>query len=376
MRWFALIAALAVACGIAVPQNKKSVRDLHRKLGRIQNRKEAIRAQIKTAKKKAVVVKGDIVWVDGQLIDVTRRLRESANRLAESLKEQKRIASELQIVQSRLDDRRRLAARRLRVMYMQPPDVSVVALLKSRDIGELASRKSVMERIARTDKRLFNEVAELKRAVQMRKKRQDELVREIAEIRKRQAGYTVYLRDAREQKGQLLENLNSQVDALRREYDELDRSSSSLTAEIRAYQARMRTSHREVVPFRGGFIRPVSGRITSGFGSRFHPILKERRMHTGLDFGMPYGSSIKAAGSGVVMSAGYRRGYGNTVVIDHGNGVSTLYGHCSAVFVSAGQKVSAGTRIAAVGSTGLSTGPHLHFEVRINGTPVDPRSRL
>lgn len=99
-------------------------------------------------------------------------------------------------------------------------------------------------------------------------------------------------------------------------------------------------------------------------------------MHTGQDIAAPSGTAIKAAGSGKVITAAYLNGYGNTVVIDHGGGVSTLYGHCSRLFVSVGQTVSQGQKIAAVGSTGYSTGPHLHFEVRINGKPVNPLGRI
>jgi murein DD-endopeptidase MepM/ murein hydrolase activator NlpD len=96
-------------------------------------------------------------------------------------------------------------------------------------------------------------------------------------------------------------------------------------------------------------------------------------MHTGIDIGAGYGAPIHAAGGGEVIFSGYRNGYGNCVVIDHGGGVATLYGHCSSLNVSAGQVVRQGQLIAHVGSTGLATGPHLHFEVRHNGTPVNPQ---
>jgi murein DD-endopeptidase MepM/ murein hydrolase activator NlpD len=128
----------------------------------------------------------------------------------------------------------------------------------------------------------------------------------------------------------------------------------------------------EIPTWNGDFMRPSDGRRTSGFGYRMHPILGRRRMHTGVDFGASYGSAIRAAASGVVILAQYNHGYGNCIIIDHGNNTTTLYGHASALLVSEGQTVQAGQVIARVGSTGLSTGPHLHFEVRRNGVPVSP----
>jgi murein DD-endopeptidase MepM/ murein hydrolase activator NlpD len=122
--------------------------------------------------------------------------------------------------------------------------------------------------------------------------------------------------------------------------------------------------------------RPVPGEITSGFGPRYHPVLGYGRMHTGLDFRAPYGSEIHAAAGGRVVWSGARGGYGNAVVIDHGNQYATLYGHASQLFVDVGEQVATGDTIAAAGSTGLATGPHLHFEVRILGNPVDPAQYL
>ena len=120
-------------------------------------------------------------------------------------------------------------------------------------------------------------------------------------------------------------------------------------------------------------VKPVSGTITSRFGSR-ESIRSSG--HTGLDIAAPYGTAIKAAAGGTVTFAGYSGGYGNLVKISHGNGIVTYYGHCSKIYVSEGQKVSAGDKIAAVGSTGNSTGNHLHFEVVKNGVELDPQNYL
>ena len=121
-----------------------------------------------------------------------------------------------------------------------------------------------------------------------------------------------------------------------------------------------------------GLMAPVAGRITSGFGMRFHPILHYTRFHAGLDFGAAWGSPIVAAADGTVVAAGYGGGYGRQVQIAHGGGILTLYGHMSAIAATPGEPVRQGQVIGYVGSSGLSTGPHLHFEVKVNGQPVDP----
>ena len=135
----------------------------------------------------------------------------------------------------------------------------------------------------------------------------------------------------------------------------------------------------EPVPSGGGGAMgwPASGPITSPFGYRADPYGSGASdFHPGIDIGAPYGSTITAAADGTVIFAGWYGGYGNAVIIDHGGGVSSLYGHCSQLLVSEHQSVQRGQAIAAVGSTGHSTGPHVHFEVRVNGSPVDPLSRL
>jgi len=122
----------------------------------------------------------------------------------------------------------------------------------------------------------------------------------------------------------------------------------------------------------GSFIRPVPGRITSSYGYRIHPIYGTRKLHAGVDMTASSGTPIKAADSGRIILASWYGGYGNAVIIDHGDGLATLYAHQSSLAVSYGDRVSAGEVIGYVGNTGLSTGAHLHFEVRVNGSPVDP----
>jgi murein DD-endopeptidase MepM/ murein hydrolase activator NlpD len=129
-----------------------------------------------------------------------------------------------------------------------------------------------------------------------------------------------------------------------------------------------------------GFSYPISGPITSPFGWRTHPIFKSRIFHSGIDIAGPNGGAIKASNDGRVIYAGWYGGYGKVVILDHGviNGkpITTLYGHMSAINVSSGQTVRKGQTVGREGSTGYSTGPHCHFEVRVNGKPVNPLSYI
>jgi murein DD-endopeptidase MepM/ murein hydrolase activator NlpD len=145
-------------------------------------------------------------------------------------------------------------------------------------------------------------------------------------------------------------------------------------AQYNAVQAQIAAmvSRGNPTPGNHRFIWPVNGPVTSGFGPRSHPIYGGTRMHTGVDIAASQGTPIKAAGDGVVKMAGWNGGYGNWTLVDHGGGLATGYGHQSRIAVSVGQHVSTGQVIGYVGSTGASTGPHLHWEVRVNGNPVDP----
>ncbi len=374
---------LAVICVLllALPSSSqtskpKSVAKLKQHLSKVQSKKSALKQQIKSKQRKAKAVMGDIQQVDSKLTTLEDQLGTTTERLGAGRKEQAKIKSDLIKATAQLALRQAQVRSRLRSMYMQGDSNSAAALIKARDLGDLATRRAILERIAEYDKRLFEEVRVLQATVASKKQRQDTLVQEIVELKQQQQSQQVGLKDARQQKKQYLVELHHQANEIRQQLDELDRESASLAAQIRAYQASRRGTSSEVKPHKGGLLRPVSGPITSGFGSRFHPILKERRMHTGIDIGARTGTPIHAAADGVVISATYMRGYGNAVVIDHGGGLSTLYGHCSRLFVSAGQRIKQGQVIAAVGMTGLATGPHLHFETRINGTPVNPLSRL
>lgn len=169
------------------------------------------------------------------------------------------------------------------------------------------------------------------------------------------------------------------LEALIRERQRLEeqRRAAEALARRRAALLAGRAAPVETAPGAPGTVSwPVSGPITSPFGMREDPFGHGWKMHTGIDIGAPMGATVTAAAGGRIIYAGWEGGYGNAVIIDHGGQESTLYGHLSQIFVANGQDVQRGQAIGAIGCTGACTGPHLHFEVRINGVPVDPTTRL
>lgn len=355
----------------------KKVQTLTKNLNSVKEKKKAIQSQLRQTKRQAKEVVTDIARADERLGSLEDRVADTESRLAKGRVEQERLTGELKVVNSKLGAKKVEMRKRLRMEYLRPSGSVLTAIVKSESLGELASRRALHEMVARKDRELFDEVKDLCLEAEQKKRRQDMLVREIAGLVERQKSEQAELKVAKKQKEGYLVELREQQSELQDQYDELEQESRSIESQIRAYQAARQNSGQAVTAFRGSLMMPVSGgRVGSGFGMRFHPILKRSRMHTGVDIGASSGTPIKAAGPGVVISANYRGGYGNCVMIDHGGGLSTLYGHCSKLYVRAGQAVKRGQVIAAVGSTGLSTGPHLHFETRINGRPVNPTGRL
>jgi len=167
---------------------------------------------------------------------------------------------------------------------------------------------------------------------------------------------------------ELLAEVQDRKSDFLRELGLLQAESSAIGEMLRSAQAGQRLAPRKKKTFK----LPVNAPMSSRFGPRVHPIYGDTRVHTGVDFGAGAGTPIRAGRDGLVLWAGPRGGYGNLVVLDHGNGLATLYAHQSSIDVTIGQRVKTGAVVGRVGSTGFSTGPHLHFETRELGTPVDP----
>ncbi len=363
------------------PRVTKNKSQLQGELSALRNRKAELRKELQSTKRETKEVLGDIYVVDARLERLEDQVRETNAGLRQSRREQVKLGSQLDEASKRVTVVKTQVAKRMRHMYVNQGESVVSALIGVRSVGDIASRKVLVQAIAKKDRQLFDEYRRLRETIDDRKSRQDKLVVKIDRLRRRQVDQQATLEVTREQKAETLSDLRTKQQRIQNLIAQFDQDERSVASQIRAMSAARRRRPRmpgqpPVVAFSGLFARPSNGRISSGYGMRFHPILRRNRVHAGIDFAAGSGSPIMAAASGEVIVAQYSRSYGNMLVIDHGGGISTLYAHASRLYVSAGQTVSRGQVIAAVGSTGLSSGPHLHWEVRVNGSPVNPGSRM
>ncbi|MBP3232086.1 MAG: peptidoglycan DD-metalloendopeptidase family protein [Anaerovibrio sp.] len=265
-------------------------------------------------------------------------------------------------------------SKRVRDIYINGQISYIDVLFGAKDFSDFLTRMDILKRIIKHDYDLIMKVKADRQVVMdtraklERDKADVEVL--VANAEEKQA---VMLEKKREQQA-LLDKAQYDKEVSEQAYEEIMAASQEITNMIRRSQ--MISSGYASVTGSGAMIWPLDGPITSEFGWRTHPIFGTQRYHSGLDIGGDYGLPIVAAASGTVIHSGWISGYGYTVIIDHGGGITTLYGHNSSLSVDVGDVVSQGQTIALCGSTGNSTGPHCHFEVRENGEPVSPYGYL
>lgn len=331
---------------------------LQQERDRLQNLEKAAQNQLGGIQTNIQSTQAKIQVNEGQLAIANQRL--------------KVLQAELALAERTYQDRQFATVARLQYLQRQTSSQGWAVLLQSQDLNDFLDRRRQLRLVYEADQHIL---AELKTEADDINRRKDNVERQKNEIallmQELQAQKAEYEAQAQTQQT-LIGRLQQDSRALEAAESQLDEDSRNLTILI---QQRLGNSG-VAVRGTGQFSYPSNGSFTSGFGWRVHPILGYRRFHSGLDFGAPHGSPIRAADTGRVIFAGWYGGYGRAVIIDHGNGLTTLYAHASSLSVSEGEAVQRGQTIAAVGSTGLSTGPHLHFEVRQNGEPVNPANYL
>lgn len=381
-RFLALaIVSLALVSSDAIAQSKsattKNPKSLSRKLNQVKSQKSRVAAELRATTQKARVVTTDLRTLEARLESLGEQVEETRANLHSNRAEQVKLAENLKQMEVLVAETRAKVRSRLRAMYMQTNGSYISIVSGAQTVGDFVSRSGMLRTIAEKDRELFDRYESLTRNVSEKKRQQDSVVRQYEKLRAFEDRKEAELSDVREEKSIALKQLRSRQAELKKLLQQFQADERNIAAEIAAYNRRIKKNPKTArKPFKGRFMRPVNAPVTSGFGNRFHPILRISRLHAGTDFGARSGSPIFAIADGTVISASYSGGYGNRIILDHGGGLTTVYAHCSSLAVRAGQTVRQGQRIGAVGSTGLSTGPHLHFEMRINGRPVNPMSRL
>lgn len=364
----------------------------------LNNQLSGIQQQMEEAGNKKANAEVTITNVSEQLHQIQVELDQATANLKNY--EQQRMAVENEIVknekllaeaQARLSKREGVLNKRVRDIYINGRLSYLEVIIGAKDFSDFANRVEMLKRIIDADIKLISsiktereEISQRKATLEADRAKVVELENKAREaqavIQKKKDEQSAILAQAQNDKAvaeQMQADLQASSDAIRAMLQQ--RAAERAAAAAAAAQAAQSSgggSDYTYVQGTGQLAWPVSGVITSGFGWREHPIFGRQIFHSGIDIGVDEGTPVHAADSGTVVYSGWMDGYGYAVVIDHGNGISTLCAHNSDLAVSEGQSVSKGTVIAYAGSTGNATGPHVHFEVRVNGDPVNPLGYL
>jgi murein DD-endopeptidase MepM/ murein hydrolase activator NlpD len=334
-------------------------------LGEVVTELRATQSAVDQAQGSLELLEAELATEQDRLERLTVLLREQTRRIQRLQQEYRHAVAILEA--------------RVRAIYMEQPPDALSVLVSATTFSELIDSYEFANRIGLQDQRIASRVekakllaAEKRRATEHTQRLTAATVSVIAartdearSVRNELAASRDTLAAARTLKQSALRSTRETREEYLEEVEALAAQSASLAAAIRDAQAEAGSTGTGA-PSASGFIWPVNGTVVSGYGMRWG------RLHEGIDIAASTGTPIWSAAAGTVIHAGWLGGYGNLVVVDHGNGLATAYAHASAILVAVGQQVAQGETVALIGSTGNSSGPHLHFEVRVNGVAVDP----
>lgn len=356
-----------ILCTVVIATN---IDDLGDQREELQSQIDETEEQIKNIQVNLTKALEELNELNNKISDYETNIREVETNLTDIYNAIIEVEEQLKHIEADFETQKSSLEKRLVAMYEAGETNYLDVLLKSKSLSDFISNYYLISEMAAYDNDLLDTI-----------EREKTLIADIKANLEEKRTNLKTLKDTRERTLTALENTK----IIKNEYaKKLSDEEKETQKKIDEFRAELDRIDREILAMSlqnmgegyvgGEFAWPTPGytTITSMFGMRFHPIFKINRMHSGVDIGAPTGVNIIAVNDGVVVKAEYTVGYGNMVMINHGGGVSTVYGHGSKIIAKVGQEVKRGDVIMEVGSTGWSTGPHLHFEVRINGTCVEP----
>ena len=367
----AFLAVSMLCLGMTVNVNASEISETEKKAEELENQKKA--------------AEGEKASLEDQLNGIVKEMDETKAKI--ETKETEIRKKEEELVQAKVDENEQYESMKKRIKYMYENGNSqfIEILCESKSIGEFLNNAEYISTISQYDRDMLVEFQQIVKAVE---EQEEVLKEEYAQLENMQNSLIAKqdeLNQLLEGKEEELEKISADLGATKEKLEQL-KAAAAEAARKQEEQARLAAASANasagagaaVVSGNGMFTHPCPGysRISSEFGWREAPIAGAGNNHKGMDFAASTGTPIYAAAAGKVTIARSSATAGNWIVLDHGNGLQTYYMHASALYVSEGQSVSKGQNIAAVGSTGQSTGPHLHFQVMLNGSPVNPRNYL
>ena len=365
---------LTPAAVLAAEDDDDDTADLEAQLEELQNKADAqqaeterIQAKVDNVSEQLRVLSGYVSEAEADYAEVQGQLDDTESRIADN-------QELLQKTEKELGEKSKQLSKRVRNIYMHGQVSYIDVLFGAKNFNDFLTRMDLLTRVLKSDYALVQQVRSDKKVIETARAELEKERKARIALVKDAAAKRAELRSRKRDKDALLARMENDLELSKQAYEEMLAASKEVENLI---NARRYQYSGPAISGSGAMMWPIaSNEITSEYGWRTHPIYGDARYHSGIDIGGDYGQPIYAAASGTVVYAGWISGYGYAVIIDHGGGVSTLYGHNEELNVGEGQSVSKGDVIAYCGSTGNSTGPHCHFEVRVDGEPVSPYDYL
>ncbi len=363
--------ALVAVCMVQTA-DAASVSSLRSRMRSVEGRRAHLQETLRDLKSDQLAANRKLAATRADLAASRTRLKQAKSRLEEVRKALRNIKAEQEITLAELAEHKSAMSDRILAMWRSEQNSYFEVMLDASSFEDFSNRAQFTRLVADQDEEMLDGLAQLRDRLASQRATVEIKEREAAQLRTRIAQETALVEQrAREARAQV-QAADAERSKAEREYAAETAALNELADLIKQVQAAGVSGGGYSGHSDGRFMRPVNGRLTSPFGWRIHPITHSRQFHTGIDIAAPSGTPIRASGAGKVVYVGWRGLLGNAVLIDHGSGWSTVYGHCSSFNCRKGDIVTKGEIIARVGSTGRSTGPHVHWTIYHNGQKVNP----